>query len=200
MKTWITADWHLGEDRFELMGRPFKDVMAHVITLVNNHNALVKPDDKVIVVGDVLYKKADAFWLEMIAKFNGRKFLVRGNHDQAFSDEQFAPYFDSIHREGEGFYMDLDRLKVYITHYPSEGKEDAFNLVGHVHGAWKYQLNSLNVGVDVHHFRPVDMDTIPFHFNAVDKFYDEDVWVGYNPINYKWRRQRGMQGTYFRPL
>jgi len=25
MKRWITADWHLGEDRFAIMQRPFKE-------------------------------------------------------------------------------------------------------------------------------------------------------------------------------
>ena len=55
MKTWITADWHLGESRFELMGRPFEAQLHMVNHLTIEHNKLVDPEDEVIVVGDVCY-------------------------------------------------------------------------------------------------------------------------------------------------
>lgn len=198
MKTWITADWHLGEDRFELMGRPFTSSIQHVDTLVNNHNMIVSPDDLVIVNGDVCYQKSPQH-LDQVRRFNGKKILIRGNHDRVFTDEQLKPYFDEIIEEGGGIRMNSEVGSLYVTHYPTQGKPDAFNLVGHIHAAWKYQLNMLNVGVDVHHFCPVDLDTIPFHINAVTKFYDDDVWVGYNPINSEWRGKRGKAGSYFQP-
>ena len=124
---------------------------------------------------------------------------MRGNHDKVFDDEQLKPYFHTIIAEGGGFYTELGGVKCYVTHYPTRGVEDAFNLVGHIHAAWKYQLNMLNIGVDVHHFRPVCVDTIPFHLGAVEKFYDQDVWVGYNPINANYQGKRGKPGSYFTP-
>jgi len=57
METWITADWHLGEDRFKIMNRPFSTAQEMVDTLVENHNKLVDPDDLVYMVGDVVYQK-----------------------------------------------------------------------------------------------------------------------------------------------
>jgi len=202
MKTWITADWHLGEDRFELMGRPFTSSIQHVDTLVNNHNTIVSPDDLVIVNGDVCYQKSPQH-LDQVRRFNGKKILIRGNHDRVFTDEQLKPYFDEIYPEGSGFHTEISsgdtKIYLYVTHYPTCGNEGAFNLVGHIHAAWKYQLNMLNIGVDVHHFRPVDLDTIPFHINAITRFYDEDVWIGYNPINAEWRGKRGKAGSYFTP-
>jgi len=198
MKTWISADYHLGESRFELMGRPFNTVEEHIRTLQSNHNSLVAPDDTVIVVGDVCYQKTPEY-LPTIALFNGRKILVRGNHDRVFTDEQLAPYFEKVYADGDGFYTELMGVKCYVTHYPTQGKEDAFNIVGHIHSAWKYQLNSLNVGVDVHHFCPVNAERIPFHLSAVEKFYDQDVWVAYNPINATYQGKRGKAGSYFTP-
>jgi len=38
--------------------------------------------------------------------------------------------------------------EVYIDHYPTNGKSDIFNVVGHIHGTWKVQRNMVNVGVD----------------------------------------------------
>jgi calcineurin-like phosphoesterase family protein len=198
MKTWLTADWHLGEDRFELMGRPFTTRDEHIETLIQNHNALVAPTDRVIMVGDVCYQKTPEF-LPLVARFNGVKTLIRGNHDRVFTDEQLAPYFDTVVEEGKGINVDVDGIPCYVTHYPTEGVFDRFNLVGHIHAAWKYQLNMFNVGVDVNSYRPVALDRIRFHFDAICKFYDKDVWVAYSDINSDHAGFRGKQNTYFRP-
>lgn len=205
MNTWITADLHLGESRFELMGRPFSTVEEHINTLRDNYNKLVAPDDIVYIVGDVCYQKTPEF-LPRVAEMNGRKILFRGNHDRVFTDEELKPYFEEIIPEGEGqdiilYYKDSEGnekpLPCYITHYPTCGIGHAFNLVGHIHGAWKYQLNMFNVGIDVNGYRPVNLNKIPFHFNAIKDFYDDDVWVGYNEINSAYIGKRGKQSRYF---
>ena len=199
MKTFITADYHLGEDRMEIMGRPFRGPDHMFDVLVENHNQLVAPEDEVIMAGDVCYQKTPE-WLPYVAKFNGRKILIRGNHDRGITDEQFAPYFTTVIPDGGGIQKDIGDIPCYLTHYPSEGKVGFFNLVGHIHSAWKYQLNMLNIGVDVHQYRPVCLDSIRFHLDAISKYYDEDVWVAYNEINAKYRGMRGKLGTYFRPV
>lgn len=202
IKKWLTADWHLGETRMDLMGRPFFGPDDQLELLVRNHNTVVRPKDKVIVIGDVCFQKSEdpKSWLDKCARFNGQKILIRGNHDRIFTDDDLKPYFDMVIGDGGGYYDTFGGIRCYLTHYPTEGVADAFNLVGHIHGAWKYQLNMFNVGVDVNHFRPVDADTIPFHFNAVSKFYDDDVWVAYNPINLnEHTANRGKSGTYFNP-
>jgi len=72
MIRWITADWHLGEDRMAIMQRPFKDQREMIEVLVERHNAIVGPDDLVYVVGDVCYQKYPEF-LEEVDRFNGKK-------------------------------------------------------------------------------------------------------------------------------
>jgi len=195
-KTWLTSDYHLGENRFELMGRPFTTQQEMVDVLIQNHNAVVSPDDEVLVVGDVCYQKTPEF-LPWVAKFNGRKTLFRGNHDVVFTDEQLAPYFAEIVPEGHGKTYKFGDIDCWVTHYPTRGQQHLFNLVGHIHAAYKYQLNMLNIGVDVHHFRPVNSESIKFHYDAICKFYDNDVWVAYNPINSNFQGLRGKNSTYF---
>lgn len=195
-KNWITSDWHLGESRLDLLGRPFNSPEEMVETLITNHNRVVNPDDRVYVVGDVCYQKAPEF-LKYVERFNGHKFLIRGNHDRGITDEQFKPYFEQVIPDGQGIDAEFDGIPCHITHYPGQGKQDRFNLVGHIHSAWKYQLNMFNIGVDVNHFRPVDLSNLPFHVNAITKFYDEDVWVAYNPINQGYVGTRGRKGRYF---
>ena len=197
--TFLTADWHLGETRMELMGRPFNSASEMIDHIVEQHNSIVKPEDRVIVVGDVCYQKTPSS-LPVVSRMNGEKILVRGNHDRIFTDDQLKPYFKIIIEDGGGFIMTIKGIRCYITHYPTEGRLNLFNLVGHIHAAWKYQLNMFNVGVDVNHFRPVNADSIPFHFKAITQFYDNDVWVAYNNINSDYVGKRGKPGTYFRPF
>lgn len=110
----------------------------------------------------------------------------------------FKPYFEQIIPEGEGIEIDVVGIKCYITHYPSQARSHLFNLVGHIHSAWRYQLNMFNVGVDANHFAPVDMDkTIPFLLNAITNFYDDDVFAAYNDANTQYRNTRGKKGSYF---
>jgi calcineurin-like phosphoesterase family protein len=197
MNTFLTADWHLGENRFELMGRPFTSTEEHNNTILQRHNSVVKPDDVVIVIGDAVYQKTPDF-LDMVSKFNGKKVLIRGNHDAVFKDEQLAPYFDKIIAEGEGISASVDGIDCYLTHYPTQGKADKFNLVGHIHAAWKYQLNMFNVGIDTNGYYPVNLNKIPFHFNAIKNFYDDDVWAAYSDINTDYVGVRGKKGSYFK--
>lgn len=58
MSVWFTADWHLGEERLDLFERPFKTTEENTEVLIARHNEVVKPDDEVIMVGDVLYNPA----------------------------------------------------------------------------------------------------------------------------------------------
>lgn len=196
MAKFITADQHLGEDRFEIMGRPFTSIEGMIDTLIKNHNSLVMPDDEVYMVGDVCYQKRPEY-LNRVADFNGKKTLIRGNHDRSLSDTDFLMYFDKVVADGAGIELDVEGIPCYLTHYPTRGRQDRFNLVGHIHGAWKYQLNMLNIGIDVHSFYPVNFKSIPFHYKAICEYYDQDVWVGYNPINEIYKGIRGKKGSYF---
>ncbi len=195
MKRWATADWHLGENRFDLLFRPFVDQQQMIDELVKNHNNIVSKEDDVYVLGDVCYKEHPQF-LEQVNRFNGRKILIRGNHDRVFSDEQLNSYFDLIIPDRKGIDIEIGEISCYMTHYPSTGVEDKFNIVGHIHSAWKFQLNMFNVGIDVNNYRPVDLDEfLPVIYDHICNFYDEDVFAAYNPINSKYTTKRGRKSS-----
>lgn len=200
MATFLTADWHLGEDRLQLLGRPFTTTEEMNETMIRLHNELVAPDDEVFMLGDVIATQehnGGREYLPLVERFNGRKTLFRGNQEFRFSDAELLEYFERVIPEGDGLELDYDGLELYLTHYPSRGRADRFNLVGHIHSSWKVQLNMLNVGVDVHHFRPVPLERVRFFYDAVSSFYDEDVWVGYHDLNARYRGLRGKPRTYF---
>lgn len=190
------SDWHLGDPRMEIMARPFKSVEEMVETMILRHNSIVNKDDLVYCLGDVCYKETPEY-LDRVSDFNGTKILIRGNHDREISDSRFREYFEEIIPEGSGLEKVLGDISCYLTHYPSKGRVGLFNIVGHIHSAWKYQLNMMNAGVDVHHYYPVNLASIPSHFKAITEFYDDDVWVAYADINGAYRGIRGKRGCYF---
>ena len=200
MRRWVTADWHLGEDRFALMQRYGFDSAEHMVEeLIRQYNSLVEPDDTVYVLGDVAMKGRPEY-LKYAAEFNGNKILIRGNHDREHSDSELRKYFDVVIPEGGGHKITLgeDNQQCWMTHYPTQAIPGMFNLVGHIHSSWKVQLNMLNVGVDVNHYRPHDLDKdIPFYRRAITDFYDGDVWVAYNPVNEELWENHQNKGSYF---
>ena len=199
--SFLTADWHLGETRLALMQRPFASTEEQTETLIRNHNRMVGPEDVVIMNGDVISSAADVAdmrrLLPQIARFNGKKRLIRGNHDRRLSNEDFAPYFElGVLEDGAGMEVETSAGTIYVTHYPTQSKADRFNCVGHIHAAWKVQLNMLNIGVDVHHFSPVPLSQVAFFKKAISEFYDQDVWVSDHPANATFKGIRGKPGRY----
>lgn len=202
MNTWVTADWHLGETRFDIMQRPFYSAKENAEVIIANHNRLIQPEDKVFVLGDAVYQNAPEY-LEYVGRMNGIKILVRGNHDRRFSDFDLLAYFTDVVDEGSGVeYLLKDDanvdalLRLWLTHYPTSGRADCFNLVGHIHAAWKFQKNMINVGVDCNHFRPHNIKDMLFYYKAINEFYDDDVWCADSEINSPYNR-RGKKGRYF---
>lgn len=197
MSIFVTADMHFGEDRLTIMGRPFSSTEKMEEEIISKHNSLVSKKDTIVIVGDICYKNTPEK-ISLLKKLNGRKVLIRGNHDEVFSLSDLNHFFDSIIPDGDGMEITAGGIPCYITHYPTRGRKDRFNIVGHCHAAWKYQLNMFNIGVDANHFFPVNLETIPSHLKAITEFYDEDVWVAYKDINADYRSSRGKKSTYFK--
>lgn len=196
MNTWFTSDWHIGDTRVNMLRRPFINEDEMFFRLKDEHNKLVHPNDTVYVLGDVCFRKAKHV-LSAVKDFNGKKILVRGNHDRDTSDEEFLVYFDQVIAEGEGLEIEYKNINFYLTHYPTTTRQDIFNLVGHIHDAWKFQPNMINVGVDVNHFRPVNADEIIYFYNAIMTHFDQDIWSAYLPQNTTHFEQRGKKTSYF---
>lgn len=195
--TFLTSDLHLGDSRFDIMQRPFKNLSDFHSCIIDNYNSIVSDNDNVIINGDVIYKEAKdpEKLIEFLRKFKGKKTLIKGNHD-VFDNSLYFKVFDQVIKEGNGLFMNVQDIRCWITHYPTKGREDCFNIVGHIHSSWKVQKNFFNCGVDVNHFRPVNASFVPFILNSIESFYDDDVWIYNNIANQKHEDQRGKKGSY----
>lgn len=179
MEEWFTADLHLGHERIvELCNRPFADVREMNAAIIERWNAVVQPDDKVYVLGDLALGKLRES-LALTTQLNGYKHLVPGNHDRCWSGHRKVRPIDRLVYEEVGFQIlgdDVTHLLGWrMNHMPYEGDshdsdrykpyrpipgEEQWLLHGHVHNAWKVNGNQINVGVDVWDFTPVSSDQI----------------------------------------
>ena len=105
-----------------------KDAAEGDEILVQNWNSVVKPNDLVYHGGDVSVSKRN---VHIVSRLNGRKILIRGNHDRAKTSE-YLKYFEEV----EGSLM-KPKDGIIMTHVPIHetslmGKYK-YNIHGHTH-------------------------------------------------------------------
>jgi calcineurin-like phosphoesterase family protein len=132
----VISDHHLGhtnswekfkrEDGSPL--RPFTSTEEMNETMIERHNAKVKEQDTVYFLGDVVINKK---YLELVKRMNGRKILVRGNHD-IFKDEDYREVgFQQIH--GVRVFVDKFILSHIPLHPDCVSERFRVNVHGHLH-------------------------------------------------------------------
>jgi calcineurin-like phosphoesterase family protein len=182
---YYTSDWHLGEERIGINGkpnlfyRPFNSIVQQNDTIMNNLYAVFKDGDTLWHLGDVVngnLENAESRLKEMKNKYPNSAFnLIVGNYDED-KLEMLSKYFN-IHEE---YVFTKYNVFVYLNHYPAKcivKNRGGLSITGHIHGLWKVQENLINVGVDAWHFRPVSEVEIEFCYNAMKNFYDDNVFT-----------------------
>lgn len=123
--------------------------------MVERHNSVVDKDSRVYFVGDVAFTKKD---LRILSRMNGRKVLIKGNHDN-LDLKDYLPYFDDIRgvHQFEG---------LIISHYPIHpGSLGKAKLCIHGHLHYRKVLTDLgeedpryfNVSVECIDYTPISL-------------------------------------------
>ena len=153
--------------------------------LMENYCSVVKDTDIVYFLGDhVMGNRMEG--LAKIKSLPGTKIAIRGNHDYDHSihPQKVRDKWIPIYRDTFDIVIDSwsiiqtwhDRV-IKMCHFPTtfqfdgDKKYSAYRpdiddcdwlLCGHVHNAWKVQPENktVNVGVDVHNYRPVSQEEL----------------------------------------
>ncbi len=166
--TWFIGDLHLGHagmvkfvDNDGKKIRPFDTIEEHDEALIKNFNELVMLQDRVYFMGDVVINRR---CLPTLARFNGRKKLIKGNHD-IFKLDDYTPYFEDI--VAYRFYPKHGLIFSHIpVHTCQLEKRFKFNCHGHLHSnlvpdKWgKPDDRYLNLCPEHTRFKPVAFDDI----------------------------------------
>lgn len=107
--------------------RDFESVDHMNEHIVNCHNSVVRPGDKVYFLGDVcMSKKSSA--LDILWRMNGEKVLIKGNHDQC-SLATYAAHFKDV----RGSHQFDGLIMTHIPIHPESLARWGLNVHGHLH-------------------------------------------------------------------
>ena len=109
--------------------RPFTSTEEMDETMVDNWNRVVRPQDTVYHLGDVVIARRN---LETVKRLNGRKILIRGNHDIFRDKDYYEAGFEQIH--GVRVFVDQFILSHIPLHPDCVGERFKRNVHGHLHG------------------------------------------------------------------
>lgn len=162
-----------GQERSRIISkRPYNSVEEMTEDLIAKWNETVKPEDTVYHCGDFgLYKYRKLL--------NGKIVLICGNYEDDISDEELYKYgFDEVHR---GTYsIKYNDTIITMQHEPYKirdkrhlNKSGIINLFGHLHKLCLAKEYGVNVGVDLHNFKPIDIDTVMFYVNGIKNIYED---------------------------
>lgn len=150
------GDTHFGHKNiisFEPEKRPFASIEEHNEQLVRNWNETVKPDDTVIHLGDVFFRKESQSYAK---RLSGKKILVMGNHDHYLKASEYEEIFDTVC----GVYT---RKNVIMTHYPvheSQFYRYKLNIHGHTHSRCIPDKRYFNASVENIGLKPIPLNDI----------------------------------------
>jgi len=166
--------------------RPFTSTEEMDETMIERWNAKVKPQDTVYHLGDVVINKK---YLNLVKRLNGRKILIRGNHD-IFNDDDYREVgFEQIH--GVRVFVDKFILSHIPLHPDCVTERFKVNVHGHLHaneimGWWKHGYAEdtempdpryLCVSVEHTNYEPLHFDEVQAR---IDKRWEETGYT--NPV------------------
>jgi calcineurin-like phosphoesterase family protein len=105
--------------------RPWDDPQEMDEAMIERWNERVRPNDKVYHLGDVVINRKA---LATLARLNGDKVLIRGNHD-IFRDEEYRTYF----RELRAYHVMNGMILSHIPVHEASLGRFGVNIHGHLH-------------------------------------------------------------------
>ena len=174
-KDFFIADTHFGGEaiiRYE--NRPFADAEEMDAKLIANWNGIVTAEDTVYVLGDFSDYDNEERDAAILAKLNGSKILVMGNHDRynmrAYMELGFEKAYDKP--------VLFDNF-IILSHAPLFLPETMpyANIFGHVHNDEKFAgitKNSFCVSVERIEYKPISYDEIKKRIAQYSKKVEEN--------------------------
>lgn len=128
MNVWLISDSHFNHQNIKTYCDRPDDFTERIIA---NWQRLVKPEDTIIHLGDVMIGKK-SLGMEQLRSLTGRKILIRGNHDRQHSNTWWMEH---------GFDFACDGLMFrhcWLSHEPVTYLPDGalVNIHGHLHNIW----------------------------------------------------------------
>ena len=184
---YVTSDTHFCHNKpFIYEDRGFKSIEEMNDTIIENWNKLVKPDDTVIHLGDVMLNDNEQ-GIKCLESLNGKITIIIGNHD---TNQRINLYKSAknVTNVEFGSRLNYKGYSFFCSHYPSicsnfdmdaPLKKQVINLCGHSHTVNHFADMDKDKGyiyhceLDAHNMYPVSIDTIIYNVNSFYDLYKE---------------------------
>lgn len=155
----VLSDTHFGHDNILNFKREdgsplraFESAVQMDQHMIERWNSVVRPQDHVYHLGDVAMRRAD---ISTVARCNGHKRLVRGNHD-VYRTKDYLPYFDEIY----GSRVLDDMIFTHIPIHPLSLGRFKANVHGHIHANKSPEGAYYNVSVEAIDYTPIPLEEL----------------------------------------
>ena len=169
-RTWVYSDPHFGHAGITKFVnydgtkvRPWDDVEEMNEALVLRYNTVVKPEDRVYILGD--FAMTPANFRKFMPRLMGRKVLVPGNHEP----KKFDRMCNEFGVEIRGYVVKKGFIMSHIPIHEGSLSRWELNIHGHLHNNYvkvdgpndgKPDLRYYCACVERHNFGPVLLDDI----------------------------------------
>lgn len=168
---YFTADLHFDDKNIlNYENRPFADVEDMNAQLIKRWNGVVTSNDVIYVLGDFGAMGREK---EILSSLNGRKILVKGNHDVSSNEYYRKCGFSEVY----GLPVIFENFWI-LSHEPIYVNENMpyANLFGHIHNSPLYKTYSSHhycVTVERTNYMPISFEEIKKSIseNKSDKIY-----------------------------
>jgi len=180
MNTWITSDQHFfhsniltfKDDKGNLIRPNFDSMQEMNEYMIEKWNSVVKQDDKVYHLGDIVMKEARKYFDQIMPRLNGTKVLIKGNHDIA-KLSIYADYFKDVRSEhhfktGSGDIVVFTHRPIFLGESHFKDKS-VFNVHGHIHQNLLDDKRYINVCVEHWDYTPIEWNQISAMITGVKK-------------------------------
>ena len=184
---YVTSDTHFCHDKpFIYKERGFNDIDEMNNVIIENWNKLIKPNDTVIHLGDVMLNNNEE-GIKCLESLNGNITIIIGNHD---TNRRINLYKEAknVTNVEFGTRLNYKGYSFFCSHYPSicsnfdmnePLKKQVINLCGHSHTVNHFADMDKDKGyiyhceLDAHSMYPVSIDTIIYNVNSFYDLYKE---------------------------
>lgn len=178
MKNFFIADTHFGHEKIIMMcDRPFDNVKDMEYGLIEKWNKKVSDEDTVYMLGDFCFKLSKEDAIRILKQLNGKKILIKGNHDRYVGQRDFDNCFDGIY---DYYQITENGQQIILSHYPiidfAGMYYGAKMIYGHVHNKYVPHKNMYCASVECINYEPVTLDElIDIYKNK--EVYEEISWL-----------------------
>lgn len=173
---YFTSDLHLGQKGINYVHqRPFDDVETMNEEIITNYNRVITDEDTVYIIGDLCNGVSVAQANELIRQLNGKKILIRGNHDKQYDESLFEEICDYKILFYRGFSFVLMHYPIMDWYKKSKG---SIHIHGHLHSDRRYNLTNrkkglrrYDCGVDANSYAPVSILQIMHFYQKYEAFH-----------------------------